>query len=354
MSSQPASRRTRSSGFARDLMRIASPDDVWLESDHLPNTTEAVERSQIASPDDARPSRSGRRTKQRHSQESRNTQGTAGRTDRRPETDAMLQPEKHPVAKDGTSLQDTDPDNTEPYDGEAKSAGEWLHEATEMDLDDSFDEFEIDRTDGDVHVGVDFSIEAHQPLWDVDVEALSDQTLTARLKAARIVPMLAISHVAERDTALELLIEFFQRHPHGATRVALERAATAGLNLELLQSMIALREIISERTEFWVGRYGPRSFSFLRQRASAFSWVLLRRICSHQSDFPSDMMVGDDWLSEWYHLLPGEPGYLSFPDYLHQRIQCRVARALNDGLMMLHHDDTQILPSERCGVSGEV
>ena len=327
--------------------RVAPPDDIWRASDHLPG--QVIDRDDFLTDpsSDLGPIKSGRGPAEEEAG------GLDGEEQLKPASDIPeLSEEERILADNAVTAPEISSQDIEFYEGEEPLQDEWPDDLVETDPDDSFGAFAIDHAEETEVADVpDFDRNAFQPPWERDSKADDDRTRRARTKAASIVAMLSTSRVHERDEALDLLTDFFILHPYNATFKALTNAANADADLELLKAMIALREIISQRSELWVGRYGSRAFSTLRHRASAFSWVLVRRICKHQSDYPPEMMLSDDWLTEWYDLSPGDAGYWSFPLYIQTRIQHHAVRALHDGMSFLHRDGIRILPAERCGTS---
>ena len=53
--------------------------------------------------------------------------------------------------------------------------------------------------------------------------------------------------------------------------------------------------------------------SFLRHGASAFTWSLAHRVCLARQDHPPELMIDEEWLTEWLGLSFGAPGCNSFP-----------------------------------------
>ena len=346
--------------YGKDPRGLPSPDDIWLESDHLLDP--------VSDADDPPTTPSGKSS----SKEPRSRPRTPDDQQRYQRgaddigSDTSLHGPEHKLSFDHLTLNDDlAPANPRPLGrgvlniDSAERSDEWPDHATEADLEQGFAEFEILSLVSDVDEPElpDFEADAFQSPWSQDEGDAANLEFIARTKAAHIVPRLAITGSEERDVALELLTDFFYRNPYPSTFQALRNATTSALSLELLQAMIGLRDVIGERTEFWVGRFGPRRrISVLRPGPTAFSWVLMRGVCTYQSDFPIDMMVTDDWLGEWCKLLPGDTGYmayLSFPAYIHDQIQNQVAQALHDGLLMLTtEDDVWTLREGRSGISG--
>ena len=350
----------RSTPYGNDPRDLASPDDIWLESDHLLGPASDVDDSPTAF--------SGRSSPREPGSESRNPDDQQESQREADDTGSGKSPYRqgHKLPFDRSTLNDDPPPGNLRSSANgvvdldpAERSDEWLDHSTEMDLEQGFEDFEIVGLVAPVDEPEvpDFEADAYQSPWSQDEDGAADLAFTARMKAARIVPLLTITSSQERDAALELLTELFHTNPYPSTFLAIRNATTSTVSLELLQAMIALRGVIGERSEFWVGRYGPsRRISVLRPGPTAFTWVLLRRICAYQSDLPTDMMVTDDWLADWFKLLPGDTGYMayvSFPDYIHDQIQHQIARALHEGLLMsTTEDDVWTLRDGRSGVSG--
>ena len=331
------------------LDQVASADDVWLESDHLQDPVTDIEESLVDLTDENSPRTPPSPLEPCERQPLTTVRDSPQRTSGSHATSSI---EVHTPPADDTPPEDTVAQSPEIQTGHSsyrtsdiEFTDEWPYDSEDQVTDDGFAEFTMEGSvlDPPDTEAVDFEPDAHQLPWErtsEDDEDAINVILAARQKAAHIVPLLSISYQYEKQVALELLTEFFQVRRHGATFHAIKRATKLGLSLDLLQSMIALREVIEERPEFWVGRYGPRrTVARLRQGATAFSWVLVRHICIHFPDLPPDMMVGDDWLDAWHTLLPGDIGYLSFPQYLFHRIEHYREYALRDGLSILYSDN---------------
>jgi len=56
-----------------------------------------------------------------------------------------------------------------------------------------------------------------------------------------------------------------------------------------------------ERTEWWLGRSGGK-IEFLRHGASAFTWSLAHRVRLARQDYPPELMIDEEWLTEWLGL----------------------------------------------------
>lgn len=225
---------------------------------------------------------------------------------------------------------------------------EELEDADQLSIDDDFDDedpvsadgfgdFDLDsRTYADFDVDLaDFEPDARQDFAESSVEEESNADRRAALKAAAIASQLDLSSGRERHAAVAWLTELFQHLTHGATYRAIGAAVERGANLHDLRRMVALRNVWVEHPEWWMGRYGPAmQLSGLRHGPSALTWVLAQKICRLRSDYPPDAMIDPEWLDEWLVLPSGALGYLSFPQYIDERVSRGEAAALVDGLRL--------------------
>jgi hypothetical protein len=97
--------------------------------------------------------------------------------------------------------------------------------------------------------------------------------------------------------------------------------------------MVALRQHWAERRDWWGRRSGRTGEIFEADGgARALTWRAARRICEARSDFPPEVMIEDDWFSDWIRLFPGEPGYISFLAFIETRIAESSVKDLWTGL----------------------
>jgi hypothetical protein len=197
---------------------------------------------------------------------------------------------------------------------------------------DGFDNSLHARSDWSDYVD-DYDSSARQDIWKRAQDDADPTLVRARARAARIVSLLDLVRPAERETMLNLLVELFGHLQHGRTFFAIEALALEGTSAETLRSVIALKRCWIEHPEWWVGRYGwGYAITPLRTGASALSWRLASRICEARAEFPPEQMIDPDWFEEWLMLNPFEKGSLSFPDYLHRKVEALPAELLFVGL----------------------
>jgi hypothetical protein len=262
-------------------------------------------------------------------------------------------------------VEDEDTDSTDPSETDLSSApfGDDI-----LDPDWSDDDGPNDWWGAEVTAGVldespfgrvsDLDEDAHQRPWETDADDASVRR--ARSSGAAIAAALDLTSARDRQGALSFLIDFFERHKHPSTFRALESLAAAGLDFETLKSVIELRDIWTERPEWWVGRYGGEYIS-LRNGSSALSWRLSHQICLVREDYPAESKIDQEWLDQWFAAMPGSAGYMSFPEFLAVKVQNLSAETLCDGLRRRERsgDETEFAddyswdrqPSERLGFS---
>ena len=221
------------------------------------------------------------------------------------QTGAPLLPEEIEEASDSDSGwlgdQDAGLNPGWPIENDDPTAGMW----------DEHDEFDLPDFDPDD------TQDPNEPF-----ETVPEYLRKARVKAAAIAASVDARTVDEQRATLNTLIQLFTHLQHGATFSAMARAARKGLTPWMLADMVALRLHWIERSELWLGRYGRRGeVTALRHGASALTWVLARDICAGRCDYPVEEMIDETWLSEWYALAPGTPGYLSFVQYIGDRVE---------------------------------
>ena len=164
----------------------------------------------------------------------------------------------------------------------------------------------------------DFDPDAQQKPWHVNLGA--DRGLgKARAKAAHIAISLDINTSKDVNLALEYLIEFFSRFPHPATYRSIKKISSQGIDYQTLHSIIELRCIWEERSDWWRRR---TIRGHITRSASALTWAAAYRVCIARRDYPVEDMIDDGWINEWLHLPRGYPGYFSFPDYINRKVAC--------------------------------
>ena len=203
-------------------------------------------------------------------------------------------------------------------------------ESFDNEVDDGMEAFGLDEGPEDGFDIGEFDEDAQQTPWEPEKE---DRTLRrAREKAAAIAILLDIRNTRERDNAVSYLTELFAQMTHSATFQAIKRTAE-GMDFDTLKSMVEVRRVWMQRTDWWLGRYEPVfKISPLRHGDLALTWSTTRRVCLARKDHPPETMIDDEWLDEWLRLPKGAPGYLSFPSYIEEKVHYRNCELLNKGL----------------------
>lgn len=183
------------------------------------------------------------------------------------------------------------------------------------------DDVDVDLPDFDPDARVDPWI-APQPVDDTALRR-------ARAKAATLAPLLDLSTRREIEAATEYLVDFYVRYSHAATHLALLRLANAGLDLDTLKAMVALRHEWADRPDWWGFRYKGVPSEGGR---SAMTWRLAYDVCLNRSEYPPESMIDDDWLEEWRGLRPGTPAYFSFAAMVAEKVGSEAERLLCEGL----------------------
>jgi hypothetical protein len=192
--------------------------------------------------------------------------------------------------------------------------------------------------DGDFEFD-DFDPRARQAPWLID---LDDEPilLRAREKAEEIAAFVDARTKREDERVVSFLMELFKHLSHANTFRAIRQAAAEGLNSEQLFAMVELRRIWTVRPEWWVGRYNRfREIAPLPNGPSALSWRAALRVCCARSEYPPDEMIPEEWLYDWQRLVPGDPGFLSFPAYINVCIDSSEADFLSRALAQHARDD---------------
>ena len=152
------------------------------------------------------------------------------------------------------------------------------------------------------------------------------------MKAAVITNLLDFRSISERDDAISYLIEVFMQMTHSATFRAIQRVAE-GIDLDTLKAMIELRQIWMRRTDWW--RLGLRT----PKRSLAFTWDTTRLICLIRKDYPPELMIDEEWLTQWLQLSDIDPAYFSFSLYIEEKILSYNAELLDLGLRHWERND---------------
>ena len=167
----------------------------------------------------------------------------------------------------------------------------------------------------------DFDPDAQQNPYHVDLGA--DRGLgKAREKASRIAISLDVNTSKDVNLAMEYLIEFFSRFPHPATYRSIKKISSQSIDYQTLHSIIELRYIWEERSDWWRRRTIRGHEANITRGASALTWAAAYRVCIARRDYPVEDMIDDRWLNEWLRLPRGYPGYFSFPDYIDKKVAC--------------------------------
>lgn len=227
-------------------------------------------------------------------------------------------------------------------DGSFSSDQDWLDAGRLYQTED--DGFEYSDSDDSAHEDSDllfddipeFDEDAQQTPWEIEPEE-GPSIRYARDKAADIASLLSLTSRHDQEIALTYLTDLFE-HPdysYSSTFRAIKRIASDGLDFETLKSMVELRSIWRQRTDWWRGRYSRRyRVRGLSNGATAFTWIAAHRVCLERKDYPTEMMIDDDWLDEWLRLPPwsSHDYYMSFSSYIDVKIQNLDTELLDYGL----------------------
>ena len=215
---------------------------------------------------------------------------------------------------------------------------DWLNDERAAEaVDDGFEEFAFDNQtseepEGDFDIA-EFNADAKQPPWEIEPETEDQRLRLARTKAAVITNLLDFRSISDRDDAISYLTEVFMQMTHSATFRAIQRVAE-GIDLDTLKAMIELRQIWMRRTDWWwLGLRTPR-------RSLAFTWDTTRLICLIRKDYPPELMIDEEWLTQWLQLsYSNDPAYFNFSQYIEEKILSHDATLLDDGLRYSERDD---------------
>lgn len=184
----------------------------------------------------------------------------------------------------------------------------------------------------------EYDPDASQRLGSEEWAASTPPESRVRERAAQIAALLEVTSLQEQIAALHWLEDFFGRRPAAATFRAIERLALAGLDLQTLHAMDALRETWEERPEWWgcrvpaLGfRYGAAGIRRMVNGATALSWAMAKRICLSRAELPPEDMIDAEWLDEWYALPQDQRAPISFARYVDEKIAHEAARRLHVG-----------------------
>ena len=86
--------------------------------------------------------------------------------------------------------------------------------------------------------------------------------------------------------------------------------------------MVELRDSWIQNEGWRLHRYG-REITATGPTAGGFTWKLAYLLCVTRSEYPPDMMIDDEWITEWLHLQPGVTGYYSVASFIAQKLEPR-------------------------------
>ena len=141
----------------------------------------------------------------------------------------------------------------------------------------------------------------------------------ARWKAVQIFNAIQPLPYIQPAEALVYLTDLFEHLPHPATYSAIERLSPQ-LNIDIMKTMVELREAWLDNERWHLHRYG-REITSTGSRTGGFTWILAYQLCTIRSEYPLDMMIDDDWITEWLHLKPGAIGYYSFASFIARKLE---------------------------------
>lgn len=167
----------------------------------------------------------------------------------------------------------------------------------------------------------DFDPNATDNPWDDEDDEDETADVNALSRAAAIASQMEFASIAEMRKALALLVRLFENFQAASTFGAFKRIANLGLDLPTLQSVIALRTIWAESSDWWYYR-DYRGIRVARHGPGMMSWVLAYRIRLARPDFPPDMMIDPSWFEEWLQLDHGPGVPQTFTQYIEHRIAC--------------------------------
>ena len=235
----------------------------------------------------------------------------------------------HPAKEDGSSGEQLDILDQD-----------WLNDERVVEtVDDGFEEFAFDeqsneKSEDEFDIG-EFDSDAQQTPWEIEPEVEDQSLRRARAKAAAITNLLDFRSIQERDNTLLYLTELFIQMPYSATFRAIQRVAEE-IDLDTLKAMVELRQIWMRRTDWWwLGLYAPR-------RSVAFTWNTARLVCLTRKDYPPELMIDEEWLTQWQQLPHSDPAYFSFALYIEEKMLSHETELLDEGLKHSERDDGYI------------
>lgn len=178
-----------------------------------------------------------------------------------------------------------------------------------------YDEYTDTLEDPDLDI-YEFVDRLHRP---PTVPTTTTDQRVARWKAVQILDAIQPLPPIERADALAYLADLFEHLQHPATYRAIERLSPQ-LNIDIIKTMVELRAIWLDNERWHFYRYRHEIIR-TGSRTGGFTWKLAYRLCTIRSDYPPDMMIDDDWITEWLHLKPGAPGYHSFAAFVARQLE---------------------------------
>ena len=115
------------------------------------------------------------------------------------------------------------------------------------------------------------------------------------------------------------LTDLFEHLPHPATYAAIRRLAPY-LDVDTIRAMVEFRDAWLQNDSWHLHRYG-REIAVAGTHTGGFTWKLAYRLCESRSEYPPDMMIDDDWITEWLHLQPGAKGYYDFAAFVARKLE---------------------------------
>lgn len=206
----------------------------------------------------------------------------------------------------------------------------------EFPTEENFASYDLNNENLDVLENLelpDFDQNAQEFPWDI-TSPETDPDFRANRKASIISDMLILKNPAEENRAIKYLTDIFLMHPHSATFRAFENMVREGLSFTDLKTIIDLRHIWMERSDWWLYRNKKREVKSMQQGHIALTWKLAQRICQARWEFPPDAMIEESWLEEWLCLHRETAGYKSFPFFIEEKIKHKDAIFLHDGLQV--------------------
>ena len=201
----------------------------------------------------------------------------------------------------------------------------------ELQRPDEFDDFTEERPNSQsFHIYDEYTDALEDPDLDIDefvdglhrppaVPTTTTGQRVAHWKAVQIFNVIQPTSQIERADALAYLADLFEHLPHPATYSAIKRLSPR-LNIDIIKTMVELREAWLDNEGWRLHRYGHEITS-KGSRTGGFTWKLAYLLCMVRSEYPPDMMIEDDWITEWLYLKPGAVGYYSFARFIARKLE---------------------------------